>query len=133
MISIPEKISIQSHSARKGSLGLPASSPQRISGITRKQPAKDLLDYPQATRKGSRGLPASSPQRDLWDYPQAGKCARKDSCSWVFPRLAFVGVLPGLSFAIDHAEWNIGFLSASVLIYGRNMIRTPASQAMPCC
>ena len=27
MISAPEKISIQSHSARKGSLGLPASSP----------------------------------------------------------------------------------------------------------
>ena len=36
MISIPEKISIQSHSFRKGSLGLPASNPQRISGIIRK-------------------------------------------------------------------------------------------------
>ena len=33
MIGTPEKISILSHSTRKGSLGLPASSPQRSLGL----------------------------------------------------------------------------------------------------
>ena len=35
--------------------------------------------------------------------------------------LSVVGVSPGLSFAIDRAKWKIGFLSASVLICGRNI------------
>ena len=82
-------------------------SPQRISGIAVIQPAKDLWDCPQA-RKGSPGLP--------WCL------SLSDSLRLQSRR--------HLSFAIDHAKWNIGFLSASVLICGRNTLRTPASQAI---
>ena len=119
MIRIPEKILIQSHSAHKGSLGLPASSLQRVSGITRKQPAKGLWDYPQAAHKGSLGLPAS---RKV--CPKGFSCLGHFSpCLGV---ICVIGVSSGLSFAIDHAKWNIDFLSTSVLICRRNTLRMPA-------
>ena len=108
--------------ARKEKLlmGLPASSPQRVSGIAKvKQPTKGLWDYPQAARKGSLGLPAS---RKV--------CPKGFSCLGHFSPflgvICVIGVSSGLSFAIDHAKWNIDFLSTSVLICRRNTLRMPA-------
>ena len=51
---------------------------------------------------------AHKPAKDLWDCPQAGRCAQKDSGARFFSRLIFVvGVSPDFPFAIDRAKWNI--------------------------
>ena len=78
-------------------------SPQRISGI-----AREPESVPEIKKlKGFLCLGHFSPRLGV-------------SC--------VVRVSPGLSFAIDHSKWNIGFLfAASVFICGRNTLRMPAS------